>query len=299
MNPTTLPTFLIIGAAKAGTTTLYDVLKQHPKVYMPIVKEPLFFSKESYFEKGVDWYAQTFFRGADAFPTRGEATPHYLYWSDKVASRISDMLVPSIKLIVIFRDPVHRAYSWYWNSVKEGKETESFETALELEPSRLATFHKQFLSSGQMLYGYFRGGCYASLLKPFLDKFPLEQFFFILQDDFKNNPDAAARNLFKFLSIDENVSIQFTQKNMAALPRNRVLHDWLSKQGGAREWFKKVIPLNLRYIVKQRLLNANLRPIKYPVMNPETEASLRARFVDENLALGKMINRDLSSWLPK
>ncbi len=299
MNLTTLPTFFILGAAKAGTTTLYDVLKQHPQVYMPFTKEPLFFSNDKYFKKGVGWYTQTFFSGAEAFPARGEATPHYLYWSHKVAPRIYSTQAQAAKLIVIFRDPVQRAYSGYWDAVKDGQENETFETALALEPSRLEANYGTFQQTGQMLYGYFQGGCYATLLKPFLDIFSREQFLFILQDDLKTEFVATIRNLFKFLQIEENLPIQPAQNNPASLPRNQAFHNWLKKQNNVREWFKAFIPLNLRYLVKQKLLNANLRSVKYPAMKPETEAVLRTRYIDENLALSKIINRDLSAWLPR
>ena len=101
------------------------------------------------------------------------------------------------------------------------------------------------------------------------------------------------------MQIDEGISIQPAQNNPASLPRSQAFHNWLKKQNSVREWFKAFIPLNLRYRVKQKLLNANLRPAKYPAMKPETEAILRAHYAEENMALSKMINRDLSAWLPK
>ena len=110
-----LPNFLIIGAAKSGTTALYDLLKQHPQVYLPFDKEPLFFSRDDYFAQGAEWYAERYFKEGESFRARGEATPHYLYWAEKVAPRIARTFGGRPpKFIAIFRDPVQRAYSWYW-----------------------------------------------------------------------------------------------------------------------------------------------------------------------------------------
>ena len=299
LNSKRLPDFFILGAAKAGTTTLYDVLRKHPQVYMPVVKEPMFFSKDQYYEKGLDWYARTFFSGAEKFQTRGEASPHYLYWSEKVAPRLSKIPGQPIKLIVSLRDPVYRAYSGYWDSVREGQENEIFEKALALEAERLESRQSALQSAGLMHFGYYLGGCYATLLKPFLEFFPMDSFFFLLQNDLHTNYRKTCQDLFKFLNIDENIAVQPVQKNMAAMPRNRTIHTWLKKQNGLREWLKMFIPLQTRYQVKQKLLNANLTPAKYPPMNNETEAALRLRYCDEMMALNPIINRDLSAWLPK
>ena len=299
LNLTTGPNFFIIGAAKAGTTTLYEVLKQHPQVYMSFIKETLFFSNDNYYEKGLEWYTRNFFSGAGGFAARGEATPNYLYWSNKVATRIRVFENEPTKFVVILRDPVQRAYSWYWNSIKDGRENETFENALALEQDRLEANREVFQRSGQMLYGYFQGGCYATLLKPFLDNFSREQFIFILQDDLKTEFVDTCENLLKFLRVDENIPIKQSRNNIASMPRNRTFHYLLKRQNNVTEWLKNIVPLKLRYLVKQKLLNANLRSLKYPPINPDTEKILRVRYADENIALGKIINRDLSAWLPK
>ncbi len=150
-----LPNFLIIGAAKAGTTSLYDLLKQHPQIYLSFVKEPMFFSHDDNYRRGPEWYARAFFSGAQGCLERGEASPHYLYWSEKVAPRIKMVYgqMP-VKYIVILRDPVERAYSWYWNMVKEGMEDLPFETAVDLEEERLQEHQSELQQAGGMLYGY-------------------------------------------------------------------------------------------------------------------------------------------------
>src|SRR3712207_4809254 len=106
-----MPNLFIVGAAKAGTTALYDYLAQHPEVFLSRVKEPMFFSREDYYARGLDWYEAEYFGGAEDYPVRAEATPHYLYWSEKVAPRIKEVYGERpVKFIASFRDPVSRAY---------------------------------------------------------------------------------------------------------------------------------------------------------------------------------------------
>ena len=129
-----MPNLFVIGAAKAGTTALYDYLAQHPDVFLSRVKEPMFFSREENYAKGLDWYEGAYFQGAEHYPVRAEATPHYLYWSEKVAPRIKEAYAERlVKFVASFRDPVSRAYSWYWNMVREGREDLEFEEALRVE----------------------------------------------------------------------------------------------------------------------------------------------------------------------
>ena len=295
-----LPNFLIIGAAKAGTTTLFDLLKQHPQVYLPFDKEPMFFSNDDNYQRGPKWYARTYFHGADRYPARGEATPEYLYWSEKVVPRILELYgkMP-IKFLAIFRDPVGRAYSWYWNMVKEGREELPFEAALKQEPQRLQEHQSSLRQAGAMTYGYMRGSSYATALQPFLEYFPRRNFLFLLQEDLNQNFTATIHKLLEFLELDANILLRPVSSNEASLPRSRRLQDWLRRQSGFRELQKKLIPARLRYAIKTSLLQANARPAAYPPLDPAIAAELRTRFAPEVNRLEEMIDRDLSTWQPQ
>jgi hypothetical protein len=301
MNPfETLPNFLIIGAAKAGTTTLYDLLKQHPQVYLSFVKEPMYFSHDDNYRRGPEWYARTYFRDAESFPARGEATPHYLYWSEKAAPRIREVYGQApIRFIVILRDPVSRAYSWYWNMIKEGTETLPFEEALKLEDQRLQEHWKELEQIGGMVYGYLRGSRYAEALQPFLERFPRKDLLFLLQEDLSRNFASTIRTLLEFLELDVNVPINPAYSNQATMPRSRHVQTWLRGRSPFREFFKRLIPLRLRYGLRTRLLEANARPAEYPKIDPSTEAELRLRLAPEVRRLEQVIGRDLSAWLPR
>lgn len=296
----TLPNFMILGAAKAGTTSLFELLKQHPAVFMPFSKEPMFFSNDEYFERGLEWYARTYFKRASGYPARGEATPHYLYWSEKVARRIRETYrQQSIKFIVIFRDPVARAYSWYWNMVKEGREDLSFTAALEQEAGRLQEHGNQLRRSGSMTYGYVFGSCYATLLQPFLSLFPKQDFHFLLQEDLNENYSTALRALQATLGIEAGYAGKPVTSNQATQPRSRRVQAVLRGESPAKEIVKKLLPLRLRHAIMNILLPANARAVKYPAMDSDIEAELRGRFAPEVHRLEKIIDRDLSLWLPR
>ncbi len=295
-----LPNFMILGAAKAGTTTLFNLMKQHPQVHMPFTKEPMFFSHDDNYRRGLDWYRRTYFRKAGTCPVRGEATPHYLYWSEKVAERIRQAYQGrTIRFVVIFRDPVDRAYSWYWNMVREGREDLPFEAALEAEPRRLQENASRLRRTGSMTYGYARGSCYASALKPFLDLFPRQDFHFLIQEDLNRDFSHALPRLMKFLDLDAGITLRQMTSNPATMPRNPRLQSLLQRQSDIREILKALIPLRLRYAIKTRLLSANARPMPYHELDAGLEASLRSQLAPEIRRLEAMIGRDLSAWLPQ
>lgn len=295
-----LPNFFILGAAKAGTTSLHDLLKQLPEVYFPFSKEPLFFSRDSLYEKGVEWYVQTFYKNASVFPLRGDATPHYLYWSEKVAPRLHVLYPDGPKMIILLRDPAERAYSWYWNMIREGREELAFEAALQAEQDRLRENDAEFRHMGAMIFGYLRGSSYTALLAPFLKVFPKEKFHFILYEDLRNDLNHSMVKVMDFLGLPPlNREFLPVTRNVAALPRSMNFQRWLRKQSAWREQLKAILPMKFRHSIKQQLIKLNLRPAPYEKMAPEIEVYLRNLFADEILDLQDIIGRDLSAWLPK
>lgn len=291
----TLPNLFILGAAKAGTTALFDLFYQVPEVYLPFSKEPFFFNNDEHYEHGLEWYSQTFYPDTASYQYRCDATPHYLYWSEKVAIRMKRAYSSAPRMIVIMRDPVARAYSWYWNMVREGKETLSFEQALQAEEKRLSEQYPEFSRLGSMACGYVRGSRYAAQIKPFLEVFPRENFFYILSNDLRDRPDQTVDNLFDFLGLPPR-QLRLRGKNLASLPRSMALQRWLRKKTTWRDMLKPLLPIQVRFAVKERIIRLNQRTTQYPEMNPETASRLRAVFTPDILALEQIIDRDLSAW---
>jgi len=296
-----LPNFFLIGAEKSGTTALFDLLFQHPQVYLPFAKEPKFFNNDINYAKGTDWYIKTYFKDARKFPARGEATPHYLYWGEKVVSRLRQIYHPAeVKFIAIFRDPVKRAYSQYWMDVQREIEQFSFKDALAAEEQRLNEMRQELEPAGLLKYAYFRGGCYAALLQPYLQGFPRQQFHFLLQEDLNKDFSAAVQKLAEFLGIQPSFDFKPVVSNPAYVPRNHRLHHFfLYPSGSLYRILRKLVrmlPESSRYHLRKQALQANLRPSSYPPMDLGMEHQLRDQYRQEIKKLEAILNRDLSAW---
>jgi hypothetical protein len=295
-----MPNLFVIGAAKAGTTALHNYLTQHPQVFLSRVKEPEFFSKEEYYARGLDWYQDWYFEGAEDYPVRAEATPHYLYWSEKVAPRIKEAYRERpVRFIVSFRDPVSRAYSMYWNMVREGIEDLNFDEALRAEERRLKQNRHELYQLGSMAYGYSAGSRYASLLQPYLELFPPGNFFFVCQDDLNSRANETCKEIFEFLGIESSIEINPSNSNPAAMPRSRLLHKALRRRPLFKEFIKPFIPTRVRRVrrsLKSRIMEANLKETPYVPLHPQLAHELRLSYRTEIEKLEKLIGRELSSW---
>jgi hypothetical protein len=292
-----MPNLFIIGAAKAGTTALYNYLAQHPQVFLSRIKEPMFFSREEFYARGLDWYEDFYFDRAEDYPVRAEATPHYLYWSEKVAPRIKEVYGDRpVKFMVSFRDPVSRAYSWYWNMVREGREELDFDEALRAEEYRLEQNRDELYQLGSMVYGHSAGSRYASLLQPYLELFPGEDFFFVFQDDLQSHVDETCASIFEFLGIESSIQVSSSNSNPAAMPRSRLLHKTLRRRSLLKEFIKPLMPGRVRRRLKSKMLRANLKETPYAPLDPQAAHELRLGYRTEIEELEKITGRELSSW---
>lgn len=292
-----LPNFFVIGVSKSGTTSLYEILEQHPQVYLSTVKEPAFFSNDERYEKGLDWYLETQFPKAQGFPARGELTPRYLYWGSKVAPRIKEVCGDAPRFIAIFREPVSRAYSQYWQAMRLGIEDLSFEDALAAEDQRLRDNPDRFNYHGQVGWLYYRMGLYAEQLKPYFEIFPRESFLFFLMEDLRDDFKGTVRKMFQFLQIDPSVEITELQSNAAAMPRSQSLNHLLRNPSRTKKSWSWLIPYSWRRAIWSSLNRANLKPFDYPPMNPATKAMLYEKYRPSIRQLESILQRDLSHWM--
>jgi hypothetical protein len=199
-----LPNFLIIGAAQCGTTTLHSHLREHPDIYLPASKrpEPHFFLKGDEYARGLSHYSERHFSEWHGQTAVGEISTSYIY-HEAVAERIR-MHLPKVKLIAILRNPVDRAYSNYWHTVKSGLETLSFEEAVLTERERTAGILDRFWREVQP-YAYVGRGFYYKQLSSYLRYFRRERMLILLFDDLVGRPAGVLRDIFGFLGIDEGV----------------------------------------------------------------------------------------------
>ena len=293
------PNFFIIGAAKAGTTSLYDLLKQHPQVYLPFEKEPAFFCDEGYYKKGDEWYLNRYFSEVTKQTVWGEATSRYLFYAKKVAPRIKAFLQENqAKFIVILRDPAKLVYSLYWNSVREGYEELPFDEALNLERERKDLI-EQNARIGVIRYSYSTAAAYGTQLMDFFKYFPKENFLFLFTDELKDQQLLFAK-LQSFLLIDDySDKIKYVQSNASALPKSRKLHNWLRSESRIKDLIKPFVPYKIRHQIKMSVLEKNLVSYKAPELDEETANSIRKLYMPETIKLQEILQKDLITWLPK
>lgn len=222
-----LPNFLLIGAQKSGTTSLYRYLLQHPAVAGFWGKELHFFDRR--YDNGLDWYRSHFplaarvawiRRRTGVAPAIGEGSSGYLFHPGAPA-RIQ-AFDPSIRLVCILRDPVDRAYSHYHLRRRMGTETLSFEDALDAEPVRVWQDLEQMAADPASAnhepmtvfeFSYLARGRYAEQLERWFECFPRERMLVLFTDDLAADADGTANDVFSFLGLPEHHERERPEQN--------------------------------------------------------------------------------------
>ncbi len=208
-----MPDFMIIGTQKGGTTSLYKYLIEHPSIAPIYIKEPHFF--DIYFHKGPVWYRSHFPTSIKKYYTEhvqkldfitGEASPYYMF-HPLAAERVAKTL-PHVKLILVLRNPVDRAYSQYQHQRRQpGVEPLSFDEAVDREEERLAGEEKKLIenpkysSFNHRHYSYLARGRYIEQIPAWLKHFPREQFLFLKSEELFSAPADILRQTHEFLGV--------------------------------------------------------------------------------------------------
>lgn len=203
-----LPDFVIIGAQRCGTTSLYAYLAGHPRVAPAEEKELHFFDLN--WDRGVGWYRDRFAsarrRRLRRRPLTGEASPYYVFHPHAPA-RMAEVL-PEARLIVMLRDPVDRAFSHYKLGRGQGWEDLSFEEAIDREPERLAGELERMLedqtyrSFAHQHYSYLARGRYVEHLRAWVERFP-ERLLVLRSEDLYRDPGTEMARVLAFLGLEE------------------------------------------------------------------------------------------------
>lgn len=202
-----LPSFLIVGAQKCGTTTLFSMLCGHPDVAPPLVKEVHYFDFD--YRRDLSWYRAFFPRRGrskdGAIPITGEASPYYIF-HPYALERISEDL-PGVKLILLLRNPVDRAYSSYHHQAWRGREKHSFETAIEREEGRLSGVDEASLrdpsgfSYEHAHFAYLARGRYFDQVRRCKALFPSESIKVVGSEDYFSDPQPTFEDVCDFLGL--------------------------------------------------------------------------------------------------
>jgi len=311
------PNFFLVGAAKAGTTSLYNYLAQHPQIFMSPIKEPHFLADEiraEYFadehrEKIALWEAELrvylrgpmserfpsgpvadwqdylkLFRGAGECRAIGEASPCYL-WS-KTAPRNMATRFPGAKIIVMLRNPVERAFAQHLHTLSVAKAPMSFSEHVDMALGSTSPKIGEF-------YPFLEFGFYGQQLRRYCDWFPGERIRVFLYENYLRDPSGLLLEIFRFLDVDETFVPDMSERHMQSrVPR------WF----GVRQWLRRS---GLWQSASQRLgadLRRTLRPMVFrPRAGMALDTADRARMVEfyraEILDLASLLEMDLSSWL--
>jgi hypothetical protein len=205
-RPGSLPHFMILGAQKSGTTSLFGYLGQHPQVLRCLVKEVHFFDNR--YDRGETWY-RSHFPTLDAGPPGaivGEASPYYLCHPH--APRRIRALLPRVKLIAILRNPTERAISHYFHEVRKRRETLPILEALRAEDERIGTEWSRMQADGSYTsrthrsFSYKQRGIYADQLERYGEHFDRDQLRVVNSDDLFVKPHETLRRIYEFIGVD-------------------------------------------------------------------------------------------------
>jgi len=206
-----LPNFLIVGAQKAGTTSLFDILNQHSQIHLPQEKEIHFFDVDKSYEKGKAFYSSFFSEAGNALAV-GETSPSYLFLP-KVPRRILDSLGKDVKIIIVLRNPADRAFSQYKMLAAMGREKRGLDEVLQynmeqIEKSLNFDKHTSYLDRGM----------YAVQIENYFSVFPKQNIrIYLFEEDFLENRKQMILDIQQFLGVEaENINT-----SIKALPYNK------------------------------------------------------------------------------
>lgn len=212
-NGAMMPDFLILGAQKSGSSSIYEYIVQHPQIIPPRKKEAHYF--DVFYHRGLRWYRSQFLPIAEREARLRQSgrrlltfddTPDYIF-HPQCALRAAS-LVPNARLILLVRDPVTRAFSHYWHEVRQGHEKLSFDEAIERETERLAGEYERIETNpleyrhNFMHCSYLERGKYADQLDRWMKFFPREHLLVLKAESFFKNPVAGMRRVFELLQLD-------------------------------------------------------------------------------------------------
>ncbi len=297
-----LPNFLVLGTAKAGTSSLYTYLKQHPDVYLSPTTELNFFAHEGcdlnfrgpgdieYMSDGslVATYEeyQKQFAGVTNEHAAGEFSTHNLYSCQ--APALIKRYVPDAKMIAILRNPAGRAFSAFSHMVRDGREeTGDFRTALNREPARIR-------NNWEPLWHYKSMGFYGAQLRRYFDTFGHEQIRVYIYEDFIAQPLKVVQDIFTFIGVDPHFEPDMSEmQNVSTILRSRQLHEMMMGKSVIRSALRSFLPAGMRSRVRSKILERN---VKHMRLDPGLRRELMEGFRDDIGLLQDLIGRDLSHW---
>lgn len=306
---TRLPDFFIVGQPKSGTTALYEMLRQHPQIYMSEVKEPRYFASDlpSSFQRQSDAPSATFedylalFRDAGPDQRVGEASTSYI-WSETAAGAIAAAR-PDARIIVILREPASFVRSMHLQLLQIRLEPEpKLRKAIALEDERRQGRElPSVVARWPQVLLYTDRARYLEQLRRYGAAFPDEQMLVLIYDDFHSDNDGTVRRVLRFLEVDDTVSIEAVKANPTVRMRSGRMHDMVQAANQGHGSLARAVKATARVAIpSKRLRTEAFWLVRRKVVfgsprSPDEDfmLQLRRRFKDEVEALSEYLDRDL------
>jgi len=294
------PQFLIIGAARSGTTALYQYLAEHPGLFLTEPKEPHFFalagSTPAFTGPGdrqtINRLAVTdrdaylrLYRDARPDQVRGEASVSTMYYPDAV-TRLREM-APDARLVCVLRDPVDRAFSAYGFMRTRGWEPcATFEEALADEPRRIA-------EGWHHIWHYTAMSRYGEQLAHALEVFPREQVLVLRHEDMTADPDAVLARVYAHVGVQPVPRTVAPDPHRSGEPRSRFLGRVVSTHHPLKKLLSPLVPTSLRRRLRRQIVARNIVRVSY---RPETRRALVKTFGPDLDLLEQVTGLDVAAW---
>jgi hypothetical protein len=302
MSSTQKPNFLILGAAKTGTTSIHAYMEQHPDIFMPR-KETFYFISELFKNNHLPYPKQrpaeeivfaeadylNPFSAATGEKIRAEVATGYLFYHEKAIPRIKAELGEDVKLLAVLRNPVSRSWSGYTFFSRDLHEKLSWEDAIAAEKQRTA-------EDWDFMWHYVEHSKYAASVKAYQEAFP--NFKVMLFDDLTKDPAAFMAELFEYLEIDSKIDLDLEMKNVSGAPKSKAFQTLITQDNPIKKILRPVLRTlfgrETRHKMRQYLKSKNVGD--KDSMTAEQYNSLLPQFTEDINQLEKLIGRDLSAW---
>jgi len=304
-NGTKSPNFLIVGAAKSGTTSLCHYLSAHPEVFIPKEKELFFFSMQnklnirgpgsifvkSFFVDHFEEYIDKYFKGASGHIAVGEGSTDSLYYYNSSIRNIKKHLGENVNIIIMLRDPVEACLSRYRHSLMRGWENKQLELAVK-------SWEERKKENWLWDFDYFGAFMYYEKVNAFLSNFTNTKIF--LFDDLLTRRNDVLKECFTLLKVSPTLTSD--EKNIrflkSGIPRNRLMLSLLDNQNVIKKLFTDNIPF--RFYRKLINMKENLRNLMIKEFDVKISSSFQekmvSKFSKDVKKLEKLIGRSLSHW---
>ena len=282
----------LLGAPKAGTTSLYRYLVQHPALAGHPQREMTYFLVGEEFEQGHDAALAHYF--AEALPSQRTVAKHVFHLMFPECLQRMHQHHPGIRLIAVLRNPIDRAYSAYWYGRRRGWENQpTFEQALDMEDERFAA--DPWANRTEL---YVRTGCYAAQLQQVIEVFGRDALHVVLTEDLKRDAAAVCAACFEHLGVDPAFVPDLTRvHNTAGKARSETVAKgmarFLRSSGGLKRAARKVVPKRYRHRLRHAALAMNETEFTPPPMAQATRDRLQAAFSSPNDELRVLLGREL------